>query len=57
MRLQASEEASQEHLVSMLEGASSPSSQTLADLRKEADRLAGLLKALLPMYCYDYAKS
>jgi hypothetical protein len=55
--LQSSEEESQGHLVSMLERATSPSSQTLADLRKEAERLGGLLKVLLPMYCYDYAKS
>lgn len=55
--LQASEEASQERLVKMLESASAASSEGVAALRQEADDIAELFKALLPIYCYDYVSS
>ncbi len=55
VKLQTSEELSQDHLLSMLEKADGPSSQTLSDLRTEADRVARLIKIFLPIYCYEYA--
>jgi hypothetical protein len=57
VRLQTSEEASQERLVKMLEKLSAPSSQTVDALRREATDIAELIKALLPMVCYEHTSS
>jgi hypothetical protein len=54
--LQKSEEASQERLTRLLEKETRPSDQTITALRQEADGIAALFKALLPMHCYGYVK-
>jgi hypothetical protein len=57
IRLQASEESSQERLVKMLEKASAAPGQTMAALRQEANVVAELFRVLLLIYCYDYVRS
>jgi hypothetical protein len=57
VRLQASEEESQERLMKMLESAHSASRQTIAALRQEAKDIAELFRLLLPLVCYDHVSS
>jgi hypothetical protein len=54
--LERSEGESQERLVTLLEKESTLSNQTILALRREAERIAAMFKAILPMYCYDFLK-